>query len=120
MACRRPRRRLWPTAPPLWPSRATTATSRSRCGARDSELNYYRCRKQGGGSAVVRGSMKALLCLLLAPALFAAHPPRPRELPLVEVAVPAGTSSDTFVVFVSGDGGWAKIDKYISSVLAAT
>jgi type IV secretory pathway VirJ component len=30
-----------------------------------------------------------------------------------------GAPSDTFVVFVSGDGGWAKIDKAISSVFNA-
>ena len=62
-----------------------------------------------------------LLSLFLAPALIAAESktPHPR-LPLVEVAAPAGTSSDTLVVFVSGDGGWAKIDKEISSALAAT
>ena len=39
---------------------------------------------------------------------------------LVSVPAQAGTSSDTLVVFVSGDGGWAKIDKEISAVLAAT
>lgn len=55
-----------------------------------------------------------LLTFLLAPALLAA------KLPLVEVPVRAGTSSDTLVVFVSGDGGWAKIDKEISAVLAAS
>jgi type IV secretory pathway VirJ component len=36
------------------------------------------------------------------------------------VPIPAGTSSDTLVVFVSGDGGWAKIDKEVSATLAAT
>jgi len=38
-------------------------------------------------------------------------------LPLVEVPATRGTS-DTLVVFVSGDGGWAKIDKTIAAVLA--
>ena len=45
--------------------------------------------------------------------LFAAS----ANLPLVEVPATHGTS-DTMVVFVSGDGGWAKIDKEISAVLA--
>src|SRR2546428_11095953 len=40
-----------------------------------------------------------------------------KKLPLVEVPSTRG-SSDTFVVFVSGDGGWAAIDKSISKVLA--
>ena len=40
-----------------------------------------------------------------------------RKLPLIEVPSTKG-SSDTLVVFVSGDGGWAAIDKSISKVLA--
>ncbi len=39
------------------------------------------------------------------------------KLPLVEVPSTRG-GSDTLVVFVSGDGGWAAIDKSISKVLA--
>jgi type IV secretory pathway VirJ component len=39
------------------------------------------------------------------------------SLPVVEVPVTHGTS-DTLVVLVSGDGGWAPIDKTISRVLA--
>lgn len=38
-------------------------------------------------------------------------------LPLVELPATHG-ASDTLVVFVSGDGGWAKIDKTIAAVLA--
>lgn len=37
-------------------------------------------------------------------------------LPLIEV--PSKGASDTFVIFVSGDGGWASIDRSISRVLA--
>jgi type IV secretory pathway VirJ component len=39
-------------------------------------------------------------------------------LPLIHVPPTAGTS-DTAVVFVSGDGGWAAIDKGVSKVFAA-
>src|SRR5947209_9743023 len=39
------------------------------------------------------------------------------SLPVVEVPATHGTS-DTLVVLVSGDGGWAAIDKSISKVLA--
>ncbi len=39
------------------------------------------------------------------------------KLPLIEVPATKGTS-DTLVVFISGDGGWAKIDKSISKALA--
>ena len=39
-------------------------------------------------------------------------------LPLIQVPATAG-ASDTLVVFVSGDGGWAAIDKGVSKVFAA-
>jgi type IV secretory pathway VirJ component len=48
--------------------------------------------------------------------LFLAATATPK-LPLVEVPATRGTS-DTLVVFVSGDGGWAAIDREISKVLA--
>ncbi|MDP9360011.1 MAG: virulence factor [Acidobacteriota bacterium] len=54
------------------------------------------------------------LLLFAAAAASAAAP----KLPLVEVPATRG-SSDTLVVFVSGDGGWAAIDREISRVLAA-
>lgn len=54
--------------------------------------------------------MHFLLMLTLAAA--------PAKLPLIEVPATKG-STDTLVVFVSGDGGWAAIDKSISRVLAA-
>jgi type IV secretory pathway VirJ component len=47
----------------------------------------------------------------------AAYAPTSTKLPLVEVPAKKSTS-DTMVVFVSGDGGWAAIDKSISKVLA--
>jgi type IV secretory pathway VirJ component len=59
--------------------------------------------------------MKSVLFLLfLATTASAAT----MKLPLVEVPATRGTS-DTLVVFVSGDGGWAAIDREISKVLAA-
>ena len=42
---------------------------------------------------------------------------RAAQLPLIEVPATAG-QSDTLVVFVSGDGGWARIDQSIARVLA--
>jgi type IV secretory pathway VirJ component len=72
-------------------------------------------KTKGGGKppqsrALARNFIAALL-LASAPALA-----RP-DLPLVEVPATNGTS-DTLVVFVSGDGGWAAIDKSIARVLA--
>ncbi|MGH8054104.1 MAG: virulence factor family protein [Stenotrophomonas sp.] len=46
-------------------------------------------------------------------------PPVPQELdglPLVEV--PASGQGDTFAIFVSGDGGWAGLDKEVAGALA--
>jgi type IV secretory pathway VirJ component len=60
------------------------------------------------------GPMKPLLLTLL---LAAPPAVQPQKLPLVEVPATHG-ASDTMVVFVSGDGGWAAIDKSISRVLA--
>ncbi|HEV7488824.1 MAG TPA: AcvB/VirJ family lysyl-phosphatidylglycerol hydrolase [Thermoanaerobaculia bacterium] len=54
---------------------------------------------------------RTLLAIVLAAS--AATP----KLPLVEVPATRG-NSDTLVVFVSGDGGWAAIDREISTVLA--
>jgi len=42
---------------------------------------------------------------------------RASQLPLVEVPATSG-HSDTLVVFISGDGGWARIDQSIARVLA--
>lgn len=61
--------------------------------------------------------MKRLLLIVI---LLAARAASAAELPLVEV--PAGQSqpsSDTLVVIISGDGGWANIDKSIARTLAA-
>src|SRR5438445_5357319 len=52
-----------------------------------------------------------MLTLLLAATVTTA------KLSLVEVPATRG-ASDTLVVFVSGDGGWARIDKAISKILA--
>lgn len=49
----------------------------------------------------------------------AAVPPPPKELgnlPVVEV--PAKGTGDTLALFISGDGGWAEIDRSVSGVLA--
>ena len=56
----------------------------------------------------------AFLTILLAATAASAATPK---LPLVEVPATRGTS-DTLVVFVSGDGGWAAIDREISKVFA--
>src|SRR5882757_5186172 len=60
------------------------------------------------------------LALVLVP--FAAARTLPQDLPLVEVPTlvsPAAPISEEFAVLLSGDGGWAAIDKDISAGLAA-
>jgi len=40
------------------------------------------------------------------------------DLPIVEVPASAGNSGTRFAVFLSGDGGWASIDKRVAAALA--
>lgn len=42
-----------------------------------------------------------------------------RDLPLEEVRAPSGRSSKRMAIFLTGDGGWAEIDKGVSAELAA-
>lgn len=60
----------------------------------------------------------ALCCFLAASSQAAGVKSEAPPLPIVEVPATQGTS-DTLVVLVSGDGGWAAIDKAIAKVLAA-
>jgi len=51
----------------------------------------------------------------------ASLPPPPADLaglPVNEMPAQSGGNSDTFAVFVSGDGGWADVDKSVSKRLA--
>jgi type IV secretory pathway VirJ component len=69
----------------------------------------------------LRATRLALAGSLVASALFAqsartAEVPRVDDLPLVEVR--GATHTGTVAVFLSGDGGWADIDKKIGEVLA--
>jgi type IV secretory pathway VirJ component len=41
------------------------------------------------------------------------------DLPLVEVPADAASSSDLLAVIVSGDGGWARLDRTLAGLLAA-
>ena len=67
----------------------------------------------------VRGVV--LACLTSAATLGAQErgpDPSLRDLPLVEVPA-RGASAGALVIFLSGDGGWAEIDKVVSGALAA-
>ena len=75
-----------------------------------------RFRRSASGSAIP-GEVAA--ARVLGAQRGASLPPVPHELdglPLVEV--PATGDGDTFVVFVSGDGGWAGLDKEVAGALA--
>lgn len=83
--------------------------------------------KVGHGYSVTKNWLPQYLTAYrtLATARTAALPPPPAslgDLPLVEVS-PAGaaaaTAGDTFAVLLSGDGGWAGLDKDVASALAA-
>jgi type IV secretory pathway VirJ component len=54
------------------------------------------------------------------PAPGAAPPASLRDLPLVEIApTPGAHASDTLAILLSGDGGWAGLDKEVAAALAA-
>ena len=63
-----------------------------------------------------RAALLGLTLLLAASSPARAAGSAALGLPLIEV--PGNGASDTFVIFVSGDGGWASIDRSISRVLA--
>ncbi len=55
-----------------------------------------------------------------APAIQAAAPSALGDLPIIEIAAQAGAApSDTFAVMLSGDGGWAGLDKNVADSLTA-
>ena len=78
------------------------------------------CERIPGGLALFHTPVRMKRLVILLTLLFsvAAVSAASAKLPLVEVPATAG-SSDTLVVFVSGDGGWAAIDRGISGVLAS-
>lgn len=54
-----------------------------------------------------------------APASMAAAPSALKDLPIVEVAAQPAAPSDTFAIMLSGDGGWAGLDKDVAGALTA-
>jgi type IV secretory pathway VirJ component len=55
-----------------------------------------------------------------APGTLAAAPSALGDLPVIAIAPQAGvTASDTFAIMLSGDGGWAGLDKDVAGALAA-
>jgi type IV secretory pathway VirJ component len=76
--------------------------------------------KVGHGYSVPRNwepQFKEVLVKLTAPEVAAVKPEAVSDLPLVEV--PAAGSSPYLAVVLSGDGGWASLDKEVAGVLAA-
>ena len=90
--------------------------------ARTHNATLVELPKVGHGYSVPKNWMPQFLTAFrtLAQDPRAALPPPPvtlGDLPLVEV--PASGASDTFAVLLSGDGGWAGLDKDVAAALAA-
>jgi type IV secretory pathway VirJ component len=65
-----------------------------------------------------KAAFESIVATQVAPRL-PAPPASLADLPIVEVEATAGTpSSDSFAVLISGDGGWAGIDKEVAGLLA--
>ncbi len=82
----------------LWLPQDTAATTPSR-GPTNFEIAYARLASQ-------RVALEA-------------PPAQLADLPIVELPVPAGTPGNRLAVLLSGDGGWAGIDKGIASAFVA-
>ena len=77
----------------------------------------------GGSPATWLPQYSAAFDALMAqhPAALAAVPSALSDLPLVTVPVPPSSApSDTFAIILSGDGGWAGLDKDVAGALAAS
>src|SRR5205823_14318685 len=83
---------------------------RPHSGAGAATLDSVLDPARNAGRSAARSTPRPMTRLLVFFALA--------NLPIVRVPA-TGPASDTAVVFVSGDGGWAAIDKGISRVLAA-
>jgi type IV secretory pathway VirJ component len=81
--------------------------------------------KVGHGFAVTRNwetqYLQAYDAITAHHASVAAVSPAPevRDLALIEVPVPAPARTDTIAIILTGDGGWADLDKHIAEGLAA-
>jgi type IV secretory pathway VirJ component len=90
--------------------------------AQTHNATFVELPKVGHGYSVTRNWMPQFLSAYhaLETETHAALPPPPAslaDLPLVEV--PTAGNSDVFAVLLSGDGGWAGLDKDVASALAA-
>lgn len=107
--------RLRPVALPLpWLDAAGTADARV---FQQGIASARRFRQTADGDATP-GLLAAARVIGAAPGVSVAPPPTVLEgLPVVEV--PAQRPGDTLAIFVSGDGGWAGLDKAVAAALAA-
>ena len=73
--------------------------------------------KRSGQGNDIPGLLAAAQVLGAQPGVSLAPPPQALDgLPVVEV--PAATPGDTLAIFVSGDGGWAGLDKEVAAALS--
>jgi type IV secretory pathway VirJ component len=90
--------------------------------AQTHNATFVELPKVGHGYSVTRNWMPQFLTAFhsLEAVTHAALPPPPAslaDLPLIEL--PAAGNGDVFAVLLSGDGGWAGLDKDVASALAA-
>ncbi|CAJ0687130.1 AcvB/VirJ family lysyl-phosphatidylglycerol hydrolase [Ralstonia mannitolilytica] len=104
---------------PLCDAHATQAFINTISGAQSVALP---ASASGANAQPITASepFKAAFAKLVAQRKPPAAPPPAAvsDLPIIEVAAQPGTSSDLFAVLLSGDGGWAGLDKEVAAALS--
>lgn len=114
---------LQPASLPL-PWLAATAPAGPACGVAEqagfiAKVPQARTLKRGAHGSLVPALVAAARSLGEQKGVSLPPPPAALDdLPLVETAAAPGDNPDTFAIFVSGDGGWAGLDKNVAGALA--
>ena len=112
---------LQPVSLPL-PWLAASATEGAACGQAGfiARVPQARVLKRDAHGSVVPALVAAARSLGEQEGVSLPPPPASLgNLPLVEAIAQPGDHPDTFAIFVSGDGGWAGLDKNVAASLAA-
>ncbi|WP_080727916.1 virulence factor family protein [Ralstonia solanacearum] len=105
---------------PLCEARATQTFIETISGAQSVALPAVQPGSAGAQPVTASEPFKAAFAKLNAQRKPPPPPPPAAvsDLPVIEVAAQPGTSSELFAVLLSGDGGWAGLDKEVAAALS--